>query len=149
MRRLLLCFAAQPQALSQVWKARLHHNMLRQAQLPDMAWCDRFGMVSAMLKLRCGYCRNGRVGCSSKIWGHDQSARSKHPEANMITKEDDFDSELEQTRRLLSRSLGREEEPEQSGELYRLQREAGPVSGSADESFLAVHSGKANTLPPL
>jgi hypothetical protein len=65
----------------------------------------------------------------------------------MIMKEDDFDSELEQTRRLLSRSLGREETPEQSGEMYRLQRDAGTVSGPADESFLAVRSGKVNTLP--
>jgi hypothetical protein len=65
----------------------------------------------------------------------------------MIMQDDDFDKDLEQARGLLLRLLGREEKPEQSGDPYRLRREAGNVSGSADESFLAVHSSKVNTLP--
>lgn len=66
----------------------------------------------------------------------------------MIAQEDDFDSELEQARNLLSRSLVRDPKMDDPDEQYRLRRRAGIVSGSADESNLGKRSGNDST-PPL
>ena len=66
----------------------------------------------------------------------------------MIVQEDDFDSELEQARSLLTRSLGRDPKMDDPDEQYRLRCRAGIVSGSADESFLVKRSDNVST-PPL